>query len=222
MPTYTVDMLSHVVKQAPVTILGFYANGGGNAATCDVEISTGFLFEWENKPDKSYSLPGSVTIREFQDASEAHVRSAPPGSGDVGQRMRRRIVLRDVPVSLLKAVHAASFNIYDGQFETTMDALAVPPSMIKNDFNPRASAEQTQFYGSPAASERRGGYAIAAGPVPADVRSCAFEWQLSVRAGSEADAYHFLTMLRQAARMDFHQQTMKMHEFKQRNQKLAI
>merc|ERR1719498_31622 len=42
---------------------------------------------------------------------------------------------------------------------------------------------------------------------------------MSLRANSEAEAFHFLTMLRQCVRMDFHQQTMKMYEFKQRSVK---
>jgi len=166
-PVHTVESLSHVQRSIPITILAVYANASTGTATCDVEISPAFVFDWETKPDRSYSIPGSPLIKEFQDASESHVRAAPPGSGDVGQRIRRRVVLKDVPVASLKAVHSASFSIYDAQFGTTEDALAVPPSLIKNDFNPRASAETTQFLGP--AAERRGGYSISAGPVPADV-----------------------------------------------------
>jgi hypothetical protein len=223
-PQYLVDNLSHVFKQLPVTVLAVYANGGGgnqyssNPATCDVELSASFAYEWESHPERAYAIPGSVMIEEFQDASDAHVRAAPPGTGDVGQRQRRRVVLRDVPVSALKAVHSTGFNIFDARFGTTEEALKTPPSVIKNDFNPRASAEP-QFNGFSGPEDRRGGYCVSAGPVPADVMSCQYEWQMFVRANTEAEAYHFLTMLRQCVRMDFHQQSLKMHEFKQKSQK---
>ena len=94
-----VNELSHVIKPIPVSILAVYVNGathpgGSSFATCDLEISPAFMFEWENHPERAYAVPGSVMIREFQDASDAHVRAAPPGSGDVGQRLRRRVVLK--------------------------------------------------------------------------------------------------------------------------------
>ena len=49
---------------------------------------------------------------------------------------------------------------------------------------------------------------------PAD---CQYEWSLSLNARDEADMYHFITMLRQAARMDIAEQVKKLQEFKKKS-----
>lgn len=86
-----------------------------------MEISPAFIHEWEAKPDKAYALPGGVAIKEFLDSSDAHVRAAPPGSGDVGQRVRRRVVLKDVPVAQLKATLGHKHARHEGQTNAALD-----------------------------------------------------------------------------------------------------
>merc|ERR1740129_2093213 len=84
-----VDHLTHTVKQVPVTVLATYAN-----QTCDVELNAQFAAEWEQNPDRQYTIPGSVVVKEYADLSAGHVASTPVGSGDVGMRRKRRIVLK--------------------------------------------------------------------------------------------------------------------------------
>merc|ERR1739848_753133 len=79
----------------------------------------------------------------------------------------------------------------------------------KNNINPRQSPDAKVV----ALADRRGGYNIKAGPVPADAGpSCQYEWSLKVRADSEEDMYQFVTMLRQCVRMDHFQQVQRLRE----------
>jgi len=212
-PATVVSRLSHVTKKVPISILAVYAN-----ATCDVEVAPAFILQWEEHPERQYGIPGTVVVREFKDTSQAHVINAPQGTGDVGERWRRRIVLKEVPISSLLPVHSASFNIYDARFATTEEAAALPPSVVRNDFNPRLSAEALTLQAT--AGQRRGGYAIGAGPLPCDAGpGCQYEWSAHLRAPSEDDMYHFVATLLQCTRMGQYEQMQKMREFKSKSTK---
>lgn len=217
-----VEQLTHMKRAVPVSIIAVYANG-----TCDAEISPGFIDDWELHPDRQYSIPGQVVMKDFEDSSPAwmqqQMKKMPPGTGDISDqgKVRRRVVVKEIPISFLNAVHSASFNVYDARFGTTDEAMAVAPKDIRDSmwFNPRDSDQTLELdpLGKPVA--RRGGFAMVAGPVPADAGAAAmYEWQLHLRANTEDDLYHFVTMLRHCVRMDFYQQQLKVHDFKQKNQ----
>mmetsp|Transcript_18850 Transcript_18850/g.33157 ORF Transcript_18850/g.33157 Transcript_18850/m.33157 type:complete len:3464 (-) Transcript_18850:114-10505(-) len=213
-----VDSLEFLTKNIPVTVLAVYADG-----TCDVEIASNFLAEWESTPRKQYSIEGTVMVGEHQDSSAAAIRNAPVGAGDVGERLRKRVVLKGVTLSSITAVQMASFNIYDAALpksndprsDDIVDIVNTHPNKIANDYNPRfmdGLADDVALGG-------QGSYRIAAGPVPADANpaACTYEWSMSVCAPSEADMFHFVTMLRQAVRMDAAEQVKKLGEFKQKS-----
>jgi len=202
-----VDHLTHTVKQVPVTVLATYAN-----QTCDVELNAQFAAEWEQNPDRQYTIPGSVVVKEYADLSTGHAASAPVGSGDVGLRRKRRIVLKGVPISSIKPVHTLGFNVYDAACSTTDEALQVQSVSMKNDFNPRMTHDGEIFWGPQ--NKRRGGVAITAGPLPGDAGpACQYEWTLRLRAPSEADMYEFITLLKQSAQMNMWLQQEKMQDY---------
>ena len=58
----------------------------------------------ENAPHKPYAFQGSVIIGEHMDISEMAIRSAPVGAGDVGERKRRRVMLKGIPLSTVRSV----------------------------------------------------------------------------------------------------------------------
>jgi hypothetical protein len=209
-----VNKLSHRVRNMPVTVLAVYANPNG-PATCDLEVSPVFMHDWERHPDKSFAVPGSVVIKEFQDMSLAYMRAAPTGTGDVGERQRRRVVLKEVPITHLQSVQTAGFNVYDAAYGSVDEAIKVHPSESRNDFNPRDTADDSLYNSNQSA--RRGGYSISAGPVPADAGpTCQYEWSLHLHAPTEDDMYHFATMIRQSVRMDLAQQVKKMKEYRKK------
>mmetsp|Transcript_80667 Transcript_80667/g.152431 ORF Transcript_80667/g.152431 Transcript_80667/m.152431 type:complete len:3749 (-) Transcript_80667:216-11462(-) len=224
-----VTELTHTNKSIPVTILATYASKGpGMPALCDVEISPSFVNEWEKNPERQYTVPGQVHVQEFQDTSEvwlnAQTKRFPAGTGDVGDlgKFRRRVILKEVPISFLNAVHSASFNVYDAMFSTTEEAMAAEPGQIRDSlfFNPRDSEQTLDPVGKQV--QKRGGFAVMAGPVPADAGAAAtYEWSLHLRCNSEDDMYHFVTMLRHCVRMDFYQQQQKVHDYKQKNSKIG-
>eukprot|EP00931_Biecheleriopsis_adriatica_P059754 TRINITY_DN35814_c0_g1_i1.p1 TRINITY_DN35814_c0_g1~~TRINITY_DN35814_c0_g1_i1.p1 ORF type:complete len:3403 (-),score=723.69 TRINITY_DN35814_c0_g1_i1:308-10516(-) len=211
-PPKVVDRMSHLMKHIPVTVLAVYPD-----QTCDVEMSPAFIAEWESNPHKHYAISGSVVIGEHTDTSAAAIRSAPIGAGDVGERVRRRVMLKGVSLSCLRSVQAASFNVYDAALTTTEEVVHTHPNKIGNDYNPRLIDgmvdDMSQLGG------HRGTYRIAAGPVPADANpaACQYEWQLHLNAKSEADMFHFITILRQATRYDSHEQVKRLKEFKQKS-----
>lgn len=205
-----VEEITHLVRHVPCTVLAVYAN-----ETCDVELSPNWVEAWEQHPERLYTIPGAVMIKKFQDTSQAHLRLAPPGAGDVGERFRLRVILREVPMGALMAVQATGFNVYDARFGNVDDAIKVAPGTMGNDFNPRGmtDTDDPAFVGG-----RRGGYSIHAGPVPADAGpTCLYEWSLYLHAESEDEMYHFVTALRQSARMDLFQQLLKLDEFKKKS-----
>lgn len=203
-PPQIVGGLSHLVKHVPVTVIAVYANN-----TCDVEVAPIFLNEWERHPERVYAIPGSVVIKEFKHEALQAVRSAPVGTGDVGSVVRRRVFLREVPLSTLFGVQSSSFNVYDAALPSVDEAMKVHPAESRNDFNPRDSNEM------PSGTQALGGYSISAGPVPADATlTCQYEWSLHLHMPSDEDAYHFITALRQCVRMDLFQQVQKMREYK--------
>lgn len=61
----------------------------------------------ENQPHKPYAFQGSVIIGEHLDISEMAIRSAPIGAGDVGERKRRRIMLKGIQLKSLLSVQPA-------------------------------------------------------------------------------------------------------------------
>eukprot|EP00927_Polykrikos_kofoidii_P042711 TRINITY_DN36766_c0_g1_i1.p1 TRINITY_DN36766_c0_g1~~TRINITY_DN36766_c0_g1_i1.p1 ORF type:complete len:3469 (-),score=466.77 TRINITY_DN36766_c0_g1_i1:385-10791(-) len=205
---FVVSQLTHLQKKVPVTVLAVYANG-----TCDLEIAPTFMHDWERHPDRHYAIPGAVVIKEFEDTSLAYLRAAPTGTGDVGERQRRRVLLKNVSLVLLQSVQLASFNIYDASFGSVDDAIEVAPSSCRNDFNPRDIDFADHELFKDGQRCHRGGYSVSAGPVPADAGpSCQYEWSLHLHVPSDADMYHFITMLRQCVRMDLSQQIKKMRE----------
>jgi len=207
-----VEKLSHLTRNIPVTVLAVYPD-----QTCDVELASNFIAQWENAPHKPYAFQGSVIIGEHMDISEMAIRSAPVGAGDVGERKRRRVMLKGIPLSTVRSVQPASFNVYDAALTTTDEIVRIDPRRIGNDYNPRlidGTVDDMSVLGG-----HRGSYRIAAGPLPADANptDCQYEWSLSLNAANEADMYHFVTMLRQAARMDIYEQVKKLKEFKQKS-----
>ena len=207
-----VEKLSHLIRHIPVTVLAVFPD-----QTCDVELGSNFIAAWENAPHKPYGLQGSVIIGEHMDISEMAIRSAPVGAGDVGERKRRRVLLKGIPLSSLQSVQPASFNVYDAAITTTDEIVRVEPRKIGNDYNPRlidGAVDDMAVLGG-----HRGSYRIAAGPLPADANpaGCQYEWSLRLNAENEADMYHFVTMLRQAARMDIFEQVKRLKEFKQKS-----
>jgi len=214
-PPVIVERLSHLQRQIPVTVLAVYADG-----SCDVEFSPAFLSEWESKPFRTYTIPGSIAIGEFNDTSAAAIRSAPVGAGDIGERLRRRVLLKGVHLNMLQSVQAASFNIYDATLGSVDDALKLHPNKIGNDYNPRLSGlEYTDERGAP----ERGSYRVHAGPVPGDAGpSCTYEWSVSLCTKSEDDMYQFVTQLRQAVRMCLYQQLSRLDEYKKKSAQSAL
>jgi hypothetical protein len=206
-----VDKLSHLVKKVPCTLLAVYTNG-----MCDLELAPTFIHEWHKAPHKMLSIPGHVQVREFKDASLAAVRSFPTGMGDVGELVRRRVVLSGVPLNMVMAVQAGSFNIYDAAFGTSDDVAKVHPAVNGNDFNPRHSSDDQMFFDG-----RKGAYRIAAGPVPVDVTSAQHEWKLHLHAHTDDDMYNFVTVLRQCVRQDLANQVKKMRQYKAQSSKKA-
>lgn len=207
-----VEKLSHLTRNVPVTILAVYPD-----QTCDVELASNFIAQWENQPHKPYAFQGSVIIGEHLDISEMAIRSAPIGAGDVGERKRRRIMLKGIQLSALLSVQPASFNVYDAALTTTDEIVRIEPRRIGNDYNPRlidGTVDDMSILGG-----HRGSYRIAAGPLPADANptDCQYEWSLHLNAANEPDMYHFVTMLRQAARMNIYEQVKKLKEFKQKS-----
>jgi len=204
-----VTELSHLMRHAPSIVLAVYANG-----TCDVEIAPSFIAEWEKHPDKRYTIPGAVVIKEFKDTSTRAIRDAPVGAGDVGDRNRLRVILRDVPLGSLISVQTVGFNVYDASFGTVEDAIKVHPADCGNDFNPRlGDIDEPSFQ-----SARRGTYAIHAGPLPMDAgASCQYEWQLHLQAPTEDDMYHFVTNLRQSVRMNLFQEALKLEQYERKS-----
>ncbi|CAK9114839.1 unnamed protein product [Durusdinium trenchii] len=210
--TIVVDKLSHLIRHIPVTVLAVYPD-----QSCDVELASNFIAAWENIPHKPYALQGSVVVGEHMDISEMAIRSAPVGAGDVGERKRRRVLLKGVPLQVVQSVQPASFNIYDAAITTTDEIVRIDPRKIGNDYNPRlidGTVDDMSVLGG-----HRGSYRIAAGPLPPDANptDCQYEWSLRLNAENEADMYHFVTMLRQASRMDIFEQLKKLKEFKQKS-----
>eukprot|EP00930_Biecheleria_cincta_P021490 TRINITY_DN1591_c0_g1_i1.p1 TRINITY_DN1591_c0_g1~~TRINITY_DN1591_c0_g1_i1.p1 ORF type:complete len:3401 (-),score=659.74 TRINITY_DN1591_c0_g1_i1:53-10255(-) len=207
-----VDKLSHVMKHVPVTVLAVYPDG-----TCDVEIAQNFLADWEKSPQRQFSIPGSVIIGEHIDTSAAAIRSAPVGAGDVGERLRRRVILKGVSLNLVNSVQSTSFNVYDAALVSTDEIARIHPNRIGNDYNPRfIDGVSDDMY---SLGGQQGAYRLAAGPVPADANpaSCTYEWTMQLNARSEAEMYHFITTLRQATRMDLCEQMKKLREFQQKS-----
>eukprot|EP00913_Durusdinium_trenchii_P032575 g30495.t2 len=97
--TIVVDKLSHLIRHIPVTVLAVYPD-----QSCDVELASNFIAAWENIPHKPYALQGSVVVGEHMDISEMAIRSAPVGAGDVGERKRRRVLLKGVPLQVVQSV----------------------------------------------------------------------------------------------------------------------
>ena len=64
----------------------------------------------ENQPHKPYAFQGSVIIGEHLDISEMAIHSAPIGAGDVGERKRRRIMLKGIQLSSLLSVQPATWQ----------------------------------------------------------------------------------------------------------------
>lgn len=204
-PPQVVSTLTHLLKNVPVTVIAVYANN-----TCDVEVASSFVQEWELKPEREYAIPGVVVVKRFQDP-HPHIaaRNAPPGTGDVSERPRMRIFLREVPLASLSAVQSTSFNIYDAAMPSVEHVMAAKPSDISNEFNPRQHTPDVR------AAVPLGGYSITAGPVPADASvACKYEWSFHLQMPSDEDMYQFVTMLRQCVRQDLFQQVQKMREYK--------
>eukprot|EP00929_Paragymnodinium_shiwhaense_P000295 TRINITY_DN100533_c0_g1_i1.p1 TRINITY_DN100533_c0_g1~~TRINITY_DN100533_c0_g1_i1.p1 ORF type:complete len:3625 (-),score=1181.40 TRINITY_DN100533_c0_g1_i1:304-11178(-) len=212
-PVHIVEKLSHLNKNVPVTVIAVYANG-----TCDIEVAPYFMHEWAAYPDRKYCFPGRVNVTEHKDESLAYMRAAPRGTGDVGQQKRQRVFLQGVPLSFMKSVQPASFNVYDAAFNSVEEAMALPPAESRNDFNPRIQEEDQQR----SLRDRRGAYSISAGPVPADAgAACLYEWSLHLHMPTEDDMYQFVTMLRQCTRMDLAAQVKKMQEYKKKSSSKA-
>lgn len=45
-----------------------------------------------------------MVVGEHMDISEMAIRSAPVGAGDVGERKRRRVLLKGVPLQVVQSV----------------------------------------------------------------------------------------------------------------------
>eukprot|EP00971_Amphidinium_carterae_P240439 4773167-Amphidinium_carterae.1 len=122
-PVRVVSTLTHLMKQAPCTVLATYADG-----TCDVELSANFVQDWQHQ-GREFSLPGTVVWKSFKvtDDDKKWVDQQPPGLGAVEERVK--VVVKEVPMSALRSVQVASFNIYDATFSTTDDSIAKPPSL---------------------------------------------------------------------------------------------
>lgn len=211
---FIVDRLSHLSRAVAVTVLAVYAN-----QTCDVELSEDFVTEWELHPNKAYTMPGSVLIREFEDDSYAAIHAAPPGTGDVGQRYRRRVLLKEVPLSCVQGVQQAGFNIFDAALGSVEEALAVHPNQMGNGFNPRHMRVGNQ---ESSTIGRKGPYKVHAGPLPSDAGPiCNYEWSLHLHAANEDEMYHFITVLRQAVRLNLHQQVKSFQDYKKKSAAVA-
>jgi len=207
-----IKMLTHVVRSIPTTVLAVYPD-----QTCDLELAPNFVQMWEAAPYKAFGILGAAVIGDHTDISDAAIRNAPVGAGDVGERVRRRILLKGLPISSLSSVQSASFNVYDAAITTTDEIVHVHPHKVGNDYNPRlidGAVDDMQML-----SGHRGSYRVVAGPLPVDANpaDCQYEWSLSLNARDEADMYHFITMLRQAARMDIAEQVKKLQEFKKKS-----
>ncbi|CAE7403436.1 fadB [Symbiodinium sp. KB8] len=207
-----IRMLTHVVRSIPTTVLAVYPD-----QTCDVELAPNFVQMWEAAPYKAFGILGAAVIGDHTDISDAAIRNAPVGAGDVGERVRRRILLKGLPISSLSSVQSASFNVYDAAITTTDEIVHIHPHKVGNDYNPRlidGAVDDMQML-----SGHRGSYRVVAGPLPVDANpaDCQYEWSLSLNARDEADMYHFITVLRQAARMDIAEQVKKLQEFKKKS-----
>ena len=120
--TQVVERLTHLTRHIPVTVLAVYPD-----QTCDVELASNFVAAWESAPHKPFSLQGSVVIGEHMDISDTAIRAAPVGAGDVGERVRRRVLLKGIALGSLASVQAASFNIYDAAITTTDEIVRIHP-----------------------------------------------------------------------------------------------
>ncbi|CAE8678193.1 unnamed protein product, partial [Polarella glacialis] len=107
-----------------------------------------------------------------------------------------KVLLRGVPFMLLTAVHSASFNIYDAAVSNSMEAFV------------RNSSQSSQ--------ERSGtGAYIRGGPLPMDAveGACHYEWNLCLRASSEAEMHAFISDLRHSVRSDHARQVGKVRGY---------
>ena len=138
------------------------------------------------RPSGSWALPSSAITPDISDAA---IRNAPVGAGDVGERVRRRILLKGLPISSLSSVQSASFNVYDAAITTTDEIVHIHPHKVGNDYNPRlidGAVDDMQMLSGHRGKLSRRSRTFAGGCQPCRLQ---YEWSLSLNARDEADMY---------------------------------